>query len=206
MMKKCIYALVSLLLSAGLILSIPTITILVKNGFSAPKEKNLRITEVKRITMTPQKKEKEKTQRTPRKRLSPQMSTKSGPRFAMSLDAQGINGVGIELDMVAAQNTSAGSDDDGVDKRPELVGALDLTLPDALKNSETNASVRLQFCVDVAGRAYDIRAVDEVPSGKGLAQAGKEALLKVTFSPAMRRGQAVPFCGMEQPIEIKFRN
>jgi len=206
MIKKIIYALASLLLSAGLILSIPTVAILVKSGFAPPKEKTLRTTEVRRITMTPEKKEREKLQRRPRNRLSPQMSTKAGPRFAMSLDAQGFDGVGIETDLVSTQNTSSGSDDDGVDKRPQLMGTFDITVPETLKNAETNASVRLQFCVDIGGRAYDIRAIDEVPAGAGLAQAGKEALQRVTFSPAMRRGQAVAFCGMEQPIEIKFRN
>ena len=166
----------------------------------------MRTTEVKRITMTPEQKKREKIDRRPRKRLSPQMATKAGPRFAMSLDAQGVDGVGIELDMVSAKNASAGSDDDGVDKRPEPGSPFSVTLPESLRKSETNASVRLQFCVDVAGRPYDIRAVDETPAGCGLAQAGKDALLRTTFSPALRGGKAVPFCGMEQPVEVKFRN
>ena len=55
-------------------------------------------------------------------------------------------------------------------------------------------------------RSYDIRVLEEVPVGKGLAQSGKQALSQMVFSPAKKAGRAVPFCGMEQPFEIKFRD
>lgn len=206
MIRRGIYALLSVLLSAGLMLSIPFISIIVKGDSAVKKEHPIRTAEVRRVALTPDKKDREKLDRRPRKRLSPQMSAKAGPRFAMSLDALGMDGAAVDLEMVTAKNSSAGEDDDGVDKRPELAGAFEVNIPDALKKNEVNASVRLQFCVDIAGRPYDIRIAGETPAGSGLGLAGKEALMRTTFSPALRGGRAVPFCGMEQPVEVRFRN
>lgn len=206
MIKKSIYFIISILLSASLIISIPLITIFIKDGFSVEKKKMVRKTEVKRIDLAPKKKEQKKVHRRPRRRLSPRTAQTSGPRFAMALGAQGMDGVGIELDMLTAGNNSSDTEDDGVDERPKLSGDLQVAIPDAVRNAEVNASVRLLFCVDISGRPYDIRVSEEEPAGLGLAQAGQEALSRATFSPAMRGGRAVPFCGMEQPIEVKFRN
>ena len=206
MIRKCVYCIVSLALSAALIISIPLVTLFIKEGFSLKKEEMLRKTEVRRMVMTPQKQEKKEMRRRPRKRLSPRTSQQTGPRFAMDLGAQGIDGVGIELNMLNAGTAQAGSDDDGVDQRPKMQGDLQVNIPEAVKQAEVNAQVRLMFCVDIAGRPYDIRVSGEEPAGSGLAQAGREALARTVFSPAIRNGQAVPFCGMEQPIEIKFRN
>ena len=206
MAKKVLYFILSLAVSAGLIISIPLVTIFVNEGFTLKKKEMLRKTEVKRIALTPKKQQEKKVRKRPRKRLTPRSAPASGPRFAMALGAQGVDGVGIELDMLTAGTQQAGNEDDGVDERPKLLGDLQVTVPDAIRQAEMNASVRLLFCVDVAGRPYDIRVSEEEPVGLGLAQAGREALSRTTFSPAMRGGQAVPFCGMEQPIEVKFRN
>jgi hypothetical protein len=206
MVKKIVYFILSVVLSTGLIVSIPLITIFIKDGFSTEKKKMIRKTEVKRIVLTPKQQEKKEMRRRPRRRLSPRTSQSSGPRFAMSLGAQGMDGVGIGLDMLTSGSSSSDAENDGVDERPELSGDLQVAIPEAIRRAEVNASVRLLFCVDIAGRPYDIRVSEEEPQGLGLAQAGREALSRAMFSPAMRNGQAVPFCGMEQPIEIKFRN
>ena len=52
----------------------------------------------------------------------------------------------------------------------------------------------------------DIKVLEEAPAGSGLAAAGREALSRMTFAPAEKAGKAVPFCGMEQPFEVKFRD
>lgn len=206
MIRKSFFLLISLVLSAGLIISIPLITILVNDGFSLKQNTALRKTEVKRIALTPQNQEQKQVRRRPRKRLTPRSTPTSGPRFAMALGAQGTDGVGIELAMLNAGTQQAGSEDEGVDERPKLLGDLQVTIPDAIRQGEINATVTLLFCVDVAGQPYNIKISEEDPTGLGLAQAGREALTRATFSPAIRSGQAVPFCGMEQPIEVKFRN
>jgi protein TonB len=79
-------------------------------------------------------------------------------------------------------------------------------MPPAIRKAEKSASLRLLFCVDVSGRPYNIKVTQESPTGLGLGEAGIEALKKLTFRPAIKDAQAVPFCGMEQPVEIKFRN
>ena len=206
MIKHAAYIILSVLLSAGLILSIPVITIIVNEGFSFKKEVKIRKTPVNRITSMPQPQEQKKRIRRPRRRQSPRQSAKSGPRFAMALGAQGLGGVGVPLDLSTNGGVSNGTGDQGVDERPQIIGSFQLDIPDQIKAAEVNASLRLLFCVDVSGRPYDIKVTLEQPPSMGLAQAGIDALRNVTFSPAMLNAQAVPFCGMEQPVEIKFRN
>lgn len=41
---------------------------------------------------------------------------------------------------------------------------------------------------------------------EAIMQAGKDALSRMTFEPAEKAGKAVPFCGMEQPFEVKFHD
>ena len=53
---------------------------------------------------------------------------------------------------------------------------------------------------------HDIKVIEESPAGSGLAQAGKDAIARMTFAPAEKDGKAVAFCGMEQPFEVKFRD
>ena len=54
-------------------------------------------------------------------------------------------------------------------------------------------------------KAMSIKS-EESPAGSGLAQAGKDAIARMTFAPAEKDGKAVAFCGMEQPFEVKFRD
>jgi len=65
--------------------------------------------------------------------------------------------------------------------------------------------LRMSFCVDASGQVFDIKILEESPSGMGLGDAGRNALQSSRFQPANKDGQSVPFCGMEQPFEIRFR-
>ena len=71
---------------------------------------------------------------------------------------------------------------------------------------ERDAVLRLAFCVDERGDVFNVQVVEESPRGCGLAQAGIQALSALRFSPARKQGRAVPFCGMEQPFEVRFRD
>ena len=101
---------------------------------------------------------------------------------------------------------SLSSEKGDVDKRPESRTMPDFQVPAQIRDREVDATLRLSFCVDVGGRAYDIRVVEESPAGSGLAAAGREALGRMTFAPAEKGGKAVAFCGMEQPFEVKFKD
>ena len=79
-------------------------------------------------------------------------------------------------------------------------------VPPKIRDNEIDATLRLGFCVDAGGHVYDIKVLEESPAGSGLAAAGREALSRMTFTPAEKAGKAVPFCGMEQPFEVKFRD
>jgi len=206
MARKIFYIIFSIILSIGLIISIPVITILVKEGFRFTKDENIRKTVISRSIKIPQAQPQKKIRQQPRRRQSPRQSTKSGPRFAMSLGTQGLSGVGIPLNLTNKSSGSGEGNDQGVDERPQLNGQLQIDIPEVIKSAEKNASVRLMFCVDIQGNAFDIRVTEENPSGMGLAQNAIAALKKNTFKPAVLNGRPVSFCGMEQPIEIKFRN
>ena len=93
-----------------------------------------------------------------------------------------------------------------VDKKPESHAYPNFQVPAKIRDNEIDAMLRLSFCVDASGRVYDIKVIEESPAGSGLAQAGREALGRMKFEPAEKGGKAVPFCGMEQPFEVKFRD
>jgi protein TonB len=125
----------------------------------------------------------------------------------MDLGIQGGVGASVPLSLTNSTGDRGEENSDGtVDTRPEMTSPLDFAVPAAVRDAERNATLRLLFCVDITGKAYNIRVTEESPSGLGLAQAGTDALKNILFRPALREGQPVPFCGMEQPIEIKFRN
>lgn len=205
-MRNVLFLLTAMLLSAGLIISIPSLSILIGRTFTSGRNEQVRTTEVKRVTINQPRRERTRLQKQPRRRTTPRRSGKSGPRFAMALGTQGPGGAAVSPDIINRPSGSGGTGDQGVDERPELVGSVDLEIPDAVRQAERNATVRLLFCVDVAGKAYDIRVAEEEPAGLGLADAAVTALKQVAFKPAVRDGRSVPFCGMEQPIEINFRN
>jgi len=163
---------------------------------------------VKKIEEVEKKIEKKRTARKPNRQKSNSRSPKAGPRFAMNLGvASGTEGAAINEELVADFRGGAMSSENGdVDKKPESRSMPNFEVPPQIRDREVDAVLRLSFCVDVGGRAYDIRVVEESPTGSGLAQAGKDAVARMTFAPAEKDGKAVAFCGMEQPFEVKFRD
>lgn len=152
--------------------------------------------------------EKKKPTRKPNRQKSTSRSPKSGPRFAMDLNAVGgSDGAVINDELVTGIRGGGFTKETGdVDEKPISRSLPSFSPPQSIRDNEQDALLRLSFCVDVQGRVYDIRVLEEVPVGKGLAQSGKQALSQMVFSPAKKAGRAVPFCGMEQPFEIKFRD
>jgi protein TonB len=152
--------------------------------------------------------EKKKPTRKPKRQKSTSRSPKSGPRFAMDLNAVGgSDGAVINDELVTGIRGGGFTKETGdVDEKPTSRSLPSFSPPQSIRDNEQDALLRLSFCVDVQGRVYDIRVLEEVPVGKGLAQSGKQALSQMVFSPAKKAGRAVPFCGMEQPFEIKFRD
>jgi len=163
---------------------------------------------VKKIEEVEKKVEKKHTARKPNRQKSNSRSPKAGPRFAMNLGvASGATGATISDELVADFRGGAISTGKGdVDKKPENRSMPNFEVPPQIRDREIDAMLRLSFCVDVGGRAYDIKVIEESPVGSGLAQAGKDAVARMTFAPAEKDGKAVAFCGMEQPFEVKFRD
>lgn len=152
--------------------------------------------------------EKKKPARKPNRQKTTNRSPKAGPRMAMNLGAAGHDaGAAINADLVADFRGGALTNETGdVDKKPNSRALPNFQVPPQIRDREIDATLRLSFCVDVSGKVYDIKIVEETPAGAGLAAAGREAVSRMTFEPAEKDGQAVPFCGMEQPFEIRFRD
>lgn len=163
---------------------------------------------VKKPEEVQKKKEVKKPSRKPNRQKSNSRSPKAGPRMAMNLGtASAGGGAAISENLVADFRGGAMSNESGdVDKKPTSRSMPNFQVPPQIRDREIDAILRLSFCVDVTGRAYDIRVVEESPAGTGLAQAGKDALARMSFEPAEKDGKSVPFCGMEQPFEVKFHD
>jgi outer membrane biosynthesis protein TonB len=129
-----------------------------------------------------------------------------GPRFAMDLSVMGSGGASAPLELINRKSGAGGTSETGVDEKPVPTTPPPFRMPDEVRRREQDASLMLSFCVDASGRPYDIRVVQEKPPGLGLAAAGQEALRQTRFSPARKGNNSVPFCGLEQPFEIRFSN
>lgn len=141
-----------------------------------------------------------------RARPSPS-SLQPGPRFAMDLGVMGSGGASAPLEMINRKSGSGGvGTDGGVDEKPSPATPPPFRMPDEIRRREQDAYLLLSFCVDASGRPYDIRVAQEKPAGLGLAAAGQEALRQTRFTPARKGNAPVPFCGLEQPFEIRFSN
>lgn len=204
-MRNFIYLSISGVLSAALILSIPTLSIVIGQKQSTRRPPQQRTMAIERVEMVQPQQQPKRERIRPRQRTTPQ-PMRSGPRLAMALGVEGTGGAVVPMNMVSRSGSSGGNDAEGVDERPQLLTALEVQIPDGLKKAERNAEVRLMFCVDVSGKPYNIKISQESPPGLGLGEAAVQALQKCTFKPAIRDAQPVPFCGMEQPIAIKFRS
>ncbi len=131
---------------------------------------------------------------------------RSGPRFAMELGVMGASGAAAPPDLVNRTRGAGGRSDEGVDERPAPASPPPFRIPDEVRKREQDAYLLLSFCVDAGGRPYDIRVAQERPAGAGMASAGIEALRQTRFSPARKGSASVPFCGLEQPFEVRFSN
>ena len=203
----------SILLAAILASMLLVFSVTMANLFLTGKvfhEKKYNKTEiaVKKVEETEKKVEKKKPARKPNRQKSNSRSPKAGPRLAMNLGvASGSAGAAINEELVADFRGGALSTEKGdVDKKPESHAYPNFQVPAKIRDNEIDAMLRLSFCVDASGRVYDIKVIEESPAGSGLAQAGREALGRMKFEPAEKGGKAVPFCGMEQPFEVKFRD
>ena len=131
----------------------------------------------------------------------------SGPRFAMDLGVMGSGGAAAPLELINRKSGNGGvAGDGGVDERPAPAFPPPFRMPAEVRRREQDAYLLLSFCVDASGRPYDIRVAQEKPAGVGMAAAGIEALRQTRFNPARKGASAVPFCGLEQPFEIRFSN
>jgi protein TonB len=204
--RKFIILVLAALTSVFLVFSIPVLNMLIKGNFRA--EKTYSKTEIK--TINPEKppeppKPKEATRKPSRQTMNSR-TPKSGPRFAMNLDVVGGSGGAIvPNELVAMQSGSGNMGSGDVDEKPALKSSPKFNAPQAIREGEINANLRISFCVNANGKPYDIRIIEETPAGKGLANAGRDAIMGMQFAPAKKGGSSVPFCGMEQPFEIKFR-
>ena len=208
LLKRFTILLAAVLASVVLVFSV-TMANLFLNGKIFHERKFVKTeVSIKKIEEVEKKIEKKHTARKPNRQKSNSRSPKAGPRFAMTLGvASGTAGAAISDELVAdfrGGAVSAGKGD--VDKKPENRSMPNFEVPSKIRDREIDALLRLSFCVDVGGRAYDIKVIEESPAGSGLAQAGKDAVARMTFAPAEKDGKAVAFCGMEQPFEVKFRD
>ncbi|MCL2284323.1 MAG: hypothetical protein FWC26_13485 [Fibromonadales bacterium] len=205
-LRKLLLLLLAAITSIALVFSIPILNTFVKGGFSI--EKTYSKTEVQ--TITPENppeppKPKEVTHRPQRQNTNSRVP-KAGPRFAMNLDVMGgSGGAAVPTEIVAAKSGTGNLSSGDVDEKPSLKSSPRFNAPQAIRDGEINASLRISFCVNSSGKPYDIRIIEETPAGKGLSNAGREAIMGMQFAPAKKGGSAVSFCGLEQPFEIKFR-
>jgi len=204
--RKLIILIIAAITSVFLVFSIPVLNMLIKGNFRA--ERTYAKTEVK--TINPEKppeppKPKEATRKPSRQTMNSR-TPKSGPRFAMNLDVVGGSGGAFVPNELVAMQSGGGNNNSGdVDEKPALKSSPKFNAPQAIREGEINAHLRVSFCVNATGKPYDIRIIEETPAGKGLANAGRDAIMGMQFAPAKKGGASVPFCGMEQAFEVKFR-
>jgi protein TonB len=209
-LKFLLLALLSFICSAALIFSVTVANFFAKGGIF--RERKYTLTEIK--TVPPERiKQKPEEKEPPRKAMRAKTTArtpKAGPRFAMALGTVGsVGGAVIPQDYIAESAGGGGEEVNGagdVDEKPSGRGYPQFQPPQSIRDAEQDASLRLSFCVDASGKVYNVRVVEESPAGKGLSQAGIEALSRMTFTPAKKDGRSVPYCGMEQPFEVKFRD
>ena len=206
--KRFTILVAAVLASAALVFSVTMANLFLSGKVFHEKKYAKTEVSVKKVEEVEKKVEKKKPARKPNRQKSNSRSPKAGPRLAMNLGAaSGSAGAAINEELVADFRGGALSTEKGdVDKKPESRAMPNFQVPAKIRDNEIDAMLRLSFCVDVSGKAYDIKIIEETPAGSGLAQAGKDALGRMTFAPAEKGGKAVPFCGMEQPFEVKFRD
>jgi protein TonB len=206
-LRKFIILILAALTSVILVFSIPVLNMLTKGNFTL--EKKYTTTEVKTLIKEdpPEPPRPKETTRNPSRQSANSRTPKAGPRFAMNLDVVGGSGGAMVPSNLAAMQSGTGNLSSGdVDEKPSLKSSPRFNPPQAIRDGEINSILRVSFCVNTSGKPYDIRIIEESPAGRGLANAGRDAVMGMQFAPAKKDGAAVPFCGLEQPFEIKFRD
>lgn len=203
LIKRIMIALLALLLSAFLILSIPTINYWMKNSAPSKEFTTVAKVSVKKVEIKKKKAEPKKKLRQPKRQKPTRTNLTAGPRFTMDLGVAGSRGVAVDVNTVQAGKGGQPEDGD-VDEKPLLNGEPQLDLPSAIKKAGINAMAVLSFCVDVSGVPYDLQVIEETPAGMGMAVAARMAIQKARFTPAKKEGRSVAFCGMQQPFEVRF--
>lgn len=198
--------LAALVIAAALILSIPVLNLIVHGNIF--KEQAQRKTEVKvvKVAKKPPEQKKKRKLRKPKRSKPQSRNLKSGPRFALDLGVAGMGGANVPSNLVNASPGQGGGANGDVDERPQNNCAPDFQLPSALRDSEEDAKVVVSFCVNESGEIYDLRVIEESPSGRGLADAASAAVRSSCFQPAVKDGKALSFCGMEQPFEVRWND
>ena len=206
--KKFLFLIVAILSSFLLVFSVTLANFFIKGDLMRANKYVKTEIQIKKTEEVKKQIEKKKPTRKPNRQKSTSRSPKSGPRFSMDLNAVGgSDGAVINDELVTGIRGGGFTKETGdVDEKPTSRGLPSFSPPQSIRDNEQDALLRLSFCVDVQGRVYEIRVLEEIPVGKGLAQSGKQALSQMIFTPAKKAGRTVAFCGMEQPFEIKFRD
>lgn len=200
----------SLFLSAAVTVLIPLVNHALNGpGSGKAKPRIVAQVEMKKLDAPKPAEQPHRKLKQPARAKPMQAPVKAGPRFAMDLDVGGLTGASVPLDIVnrpSGGGGEGGGESGDVDEKPQPRASPNFRMPDAVRSAEKDAYLVLGFCVDPAGRPYDIRVAEEKPTGLGMAQAGREALRQTSFTPARKGGLPVSFCGLEQPFEVRFSN
>lgn len=206
--RNLFIGLVALFLSAFLTVVFPLLNQALKGaGPKGPRivaQVALKQVEAARQDEQPKRKLKQ-----PQRAKPMQTMVKAGPRFAMDLAVGGLEGASVPMDIVNRPSGGGGQaegENGDVDQKPQPTAPPPFRLPPEIKSAEKDAYLVLSFCVDPSGHPYEVRVLEEKPSGLGLAAAGREALRQTLFTPAKKGGLSVAFCGLEQPFEVRFNN
>lgn len=200
---------VALFLSAFLTVVFPLLNQALKGGAGAKGPRIVAQVALKQMESARQDDQPKRKLKQPQRAKPMQAMAKAGPRFAMDLSVGGLEGASVPLDIVNRPSGGGGQaqgENGDVDEKPVPTTPPPFHLPSEIKAAEKDAYLALSFCVDPSGHAYEVRVVEEKPSGLGLAEAGREALRQTLFKPAKKGGLDVTFCGLEQPFEVRFNN
>ena len=208
-LRNAFIGLAALFLSALLTVLFPLLNQALKGGGAAKGPRIVAQVALKQVETARQEQQPRRKLKQPERARPMQTVAKAGPRFAMDLSVGGLEGAAVPLDIINRPSGGGGQaqgENGDVDQKPSPTAPPPFRLPAEIKAAERDAYLVLSFCVDPSGRAYEVRVVEEKPSGMGLADAGREALRQTLFSPARKGGLAVAFCGLEQPFEVRFGN
>ncbi len=203
MFKRILIAFSSVVLTALLILSIPMLNFIIQGSGQKKELKQVAKISVKKVDIKKMEEKPKRKLNKPQRSKPSRSKMASGPRFAMDLGVMGMGGVALDLNRVQGKG-AAGGEDGQVDEKPSQNFPPSFNIPGRVKEEEINSLAIISFCVDAVGRAYDIQVIQEEPPGLGMGEAGREAIRKGSYQPAVKDGRPVPFCGMEQPFEVKF--